>query len=177
MEERHQFLDAFNANTLGEADSSDCSPEETRTFMKRDTGAELIIGDKIYVIQGELQQANGKIMNFADGGQTVCFKPSNIEGFEDTINLDRSMLVKYFEQGDRVRVVEGKYQTEVGIVVNVDPENVTMPKVKLESTDIEATILTQFMKMRNDRDNDDIKTVNQRRKKGVQNYIASGDRS
>ena len=70
---------------------------------------EMTIGEKIYVTSGELQQAHGLIVNFEDGGQVVNFKPTNIEGFDDTITLDRSMVVKYFEQGDCVRVIDGKY--------------------------------------------------------------------
>lgn len=95
----------------------------------------------------------------------MIFKPSNIEGFDDSINLDRSMVVKYFEQGDRVRILEGKYQTELGIVTFVDENNVTMPKVKIESSDIEVSIPSNYLKLRGERDVDDIKAVNQRRKK------------
>lgn len=166
MEERQLFLDTYNSHVVGaNEDSSDNSPDETRQFFKRDASAELTIGDKIYVVQGELQQANGTIVNFDDGGQTVIFKPTNIEGFDDSINLDRAMVVKYFEQGDRVRILEGKYQAELGIVTYVDENNVTMPKVKIESSDIEVSIPAAHLKLRSERDVDDIKAVNQRRKK------------
>jgi len=55
MEEKQMFLDTFNQNTLGEPDSSDVEPDETRNFFKRDSGMELSIGEKIYVTSGELQ--------------------------------------------------------------------------------------------------------------------------
>lgn len=166
-EERDMFLTTYNRHAKEGGDSSEESPELMRAFFKRDSGAELSLGDKVYVASGELQQAFGPVINFTDGGQTVCFKPTNIEGFEDPINLDRSLVVKYFEKGDRVRVVEGKYIGEVGIVVHVDDENVSVPRVKLERTDIEVSLSTNILKARSDRDADDIKVVSQRRKKGL----------
>jgi transcription elongation factor len=73
-------------------------------------------------------------VSFENGGQIVNFKPMNIEGFEDVISLDRNHVMKYFEVGDAVKVIEGKYQYETGIVMSVDEENATMPTVKLDST-------------------------------------------
>jgi len=138
--------------------------EETRAFFKKDSGIELAVGDKIYVTQGELQQAFGTIVNFDDGGQTVSFKPQNIEGFEDNVQLDRGLVVKYFEQGDPVRVIEGKFQYETGLVMSVDENDVTMPMVKMDSTQREVRVNTNFLKLKNDRDKDDITLVNKRRK-------------
>jgi len=36
-------------------DTSDMDAEETRNFLKRDSGIDITIGDKIYVTSGELQ--------------------------------------------------------------------------------------------------------------------------
>jgi transcription elongation factor len=136
-----------------------------RAFFKRDQAADLVIGDKIYIISGELQTVVGNITNFSDGGITIQFKPTNQEGFEDILEINRSNVVRYFEKGDRVRVTEGKYLSEIGLVVHVDEENVSQPRIKLERTDIEISLHTNYLKARNERD-DDIKAVNLRRKKG-----------
>jgi hypothetical protein len=64
MDERQMFLETYNSNVFNDDDSSDATPDEMRTFFKRDYSAELAIGDKICVISGELQQAIGPIINF-----------------------------------------------------------------------------------------------------------------
>ena len=43
------------------------------------------------------------------------------------------MIVKYVEQGDFVKIVEGKYKGATGLVMKVDPNSVTTPTVKIDS--------------------------------------------
>jgi len=76
------------------------------------------------------------------------------------------MVVKYFEQGDSVRIIEGKYAHETGIIIFVDENNVTQPRVKIDSTDVEVTIPTSHLKVKSANDKDDIKIGNQRTKVG-----------
>jgi hypothetical protein len=82
---------------------------DTFNFYKTDSGHDLAIGDMIYVTEGDLQQAHGPIVNFTEGGNIVVFKPINIEGFNEDIQLKRGLIVKYFMQGDSVRIIEGKF--------------------------------------------------------------------
>ena len=93
------FLDTYNANVVDGGDSSDENPDEARAFFKRDSTSEITVGDKIYITGGELQQVFGTVVNFEDGGATVVFKPANIEGFTENMNIERSLVVKYFENG------------------------------------------------------------------------------
>ena len=58
---------------------------------------------------------NGTVITIENG--YVLFKPS-IEGFQENLKLDASFVVKYFEAGDQVRVVDGKYKGETGIIVS-----------------------------------------------------------
>jgi transcription elongation factor len=74
------------------------------------------------------------------------FKPLNLEGFTDNLDIERNLVVKYFEQGDPVRVVEGNYQGETGVVMNVDEDNIMMPIVKIDSTQRELAINTNNLK-------------------------------
>jgi hypothetical protein len=60
--------------------------------------------------------------------------------------------------------------------MSVDPNTPSMPRVKLERTDIEVSLHTKILKQRNDRDNDDIKVVSQRRKKGGNSIMPVGDK-
>lgn len=125
----------------------------------RDAREELTLGDKIYVVKGELQQAYGPVANFKDGGLTLSFRPSNIEGFDDLMDIDRGSVVKFFDKGDRIRVVGGKYQSEVGTVVSIDDDNVSMPRIKLDRTDIEVVISTYYLKNREERDTDEFAAI------------------
>jgi len=46
----------------------------------------------------------------------VIFKPTNLDGFDDNLQISQLHIVKYFEQGDQVRVIDGKYKGETGMV-------------------------------------------------------------
>lgn len=62
--------------------------------------------------------------------------------------------------------------------MSVDENNVTMPIIKIESTQREVAIPSSNLRMKNDRDKDDIKLVNKRRKIGSQPSIAGvGDKN
>lgn len=161
------FLETFNMYSTHDQDSSDCEAEETRQFYKKDADLEISIGDKIYVTSGELQKVYGKVVSLEDGGNMINFKPSNIQGFDDTVCIERPLAVKYFEQGDQVRVVEGKYMYETGIVMLVDDNNVTMPTVKMDSNDLEAAISTAFLKLRDKNEKDELKMKKIQKMNGV----------
>lgn len=72
-EEREQFLQTYNANLNEDNNSSDEEnpPEKTRAFFKKDSAADLAIGDKIYIVSGELQTVIGVVTSKIDGGSTV----------------------------------------------------------------------------------------------------------
>jgi len=78
----------------------------------QELSAELSIGDKIKVTQGELQGATGFIESF-DGDQ-IIFKPNNLEDFDDNLGISNTYVDKYFEQGDAIRIIDGKYAGETG---------------------------------------------------------------
>jgi hypothetical protein len=53
-EERERFLKIYDANCLGENDSDE-DRAETRNFFARDSsGMDLVIGDKIFITEGDL---------------------------------------------------------------------------------------------------------------------------
>lgn len=59
----------------------------------------------------------GTVITIENGN--VLFKP-NIEGLNDNLKIEASFVVKYFEPGDQVRVIDGKYKGETGIIVNTE---------------------------------------------------------
>lgn len=65
----------------------------------------------------------------------MVFKPANLEGFDDPLSIDRTMIVKYVEQGDSVRIAEGStYQGKTGMVMKVDTDDPTKPTVRIDGT-------------------------------------------
>ena len=78
-------------------------------ILKSDLAVDLNIGDKIYINEGDLQKTIGVIVNFDNGGQTVIFKPTNFEGYDENISIERKFCLKYYQQGDAVKIKDGKY--------------------------------------------------------------------
>ena len=71
-------------------------------------------------MKGDLQGTIGVIKNFDLGGNRIILKPTNIEGFDDDFHVERGDCVKYFDLGDPVQIVDGKYKGECAMVMNVD---------------------------------------------------------
>ena len=55
----------------------------------------------------------GTVISIEEGGN-VTFKPINISAKIPQLSVDISILTKYFEPGDLVRVTEGKYKGDTG---------------------------------------------------------------
>ena len=53
----------------------------------------------------------------------VSFKPTNIEDFDDVIELERNFIQKFVEQGDLVKILEGNNKSKTGLVMQVSDDN------------------------------------------------------
>ena len=69
-----------------------------------------------------------------------------MDGFDDNLGVERNQCVRYFEQGDQVRVLEGKYKGLAGIITSVDKEKIDMPTLKLESLGVEISLSTRNLR-------------------------------
>ena len=100
-----------------------------------DAGSNLIVGDKVQVVEGDLQGTQGKIVELLDSGNIVVIKPTNID-FGENCDLDKKQVKKYFEMGDSVRVINGKHVGETGIVMLMSDTSseILETRVKLSST-------------------------------------------
>ena len=78
----------------------------------------------------------------------VIFKPV-IEGFDQNLKLQSEFMVKYFEPGDQIRVIEGKYKGETGIVVSIESRLVSLA---LAQTNREVKIFANYLKLRSEID-------------------------
>lgn len=50
-----------------------------------DNQMEVNVGDKIYVIKGDLKGTIGKIINFEQNKVNAIIQPTNLDGFEDDL--------------------------------------------------------------------------------------------
>ena len=80
-------------------------------------------GDTVEVIEGDLSSLRGVVESVRDDSVTV--KPKNSD-IKETLVFSSSQLRKYFEAGDHVKVINGKYEGETGMVVGVSDNIVTL---------------------------------------------------
>ena len=96
----------------------------------------LVIGDTVEIIEGDLVGMGGKLMSI--DGSTVKVKPMGIgsDALTTEVEFLISQVRKLIPVGAHVKVIEGRYANETGVVVAVE---------KLEGeTDATAVILTDM---------------------------------
>jgi len=99
-------------------------------------GGGLLIGDTVEVIEGDLIGMRGKLVSLDEGGNTVKVKPSNAAdlGGTEEVEFLANQVRKYISVGAHVKVTDGRYANETGVVVAVE---------KLDGeTDFTAVVLT-----------------------------------
>jgi transcription elongation factor len=72
-------------------------------MLKHDLSSELSVNDKIQVVKGELNGTQGVITCIEAG--MITFRPTNLEDFDDCLEVNEDFVEKYFEQGDVVRIL------------------------------------------------------------------------
>jgi len=98
-----------------EPNDSDFLPlkDETEKYEAlRKTTISLSKGDKVKVVKGELKGIKGQIIEIRD--RAAIIKPHKNLEIDYELNIDISYLVKDFEIGDHIAVVQGKYEGERG---------------------------------------------------------------
>jgi transcription elongation factor len=114
----------MNKNEGDDISEDELKPDELikKSFLEG-SSVDITKGDKIRVMKGDLNGVTGTVVALEDN--QVIFKP-HIEGFDDNLKLETNFVVKYFEPGDNVRVIEGKYRGETGLVVNSEARYVNI---------------------------------------------------
>lgn len=153
-----QWLDIYNTfKKKYDGLSSDDENGKMAYKLQKDTQSDMNIGDKIYVKSGDLIGTIGKIVDFENNMQGIIFLPSNLDGYDEKLGVEKVECVRYFDQGDAVRVLDGKYKGESGIITSVDAEKVDMPTLKLDTLGLEITINTANLRARDIREEDEKK--------------------
>lgn len=81
------------------------------------------IGDTIEVTEGDLLHTHGVVDSVEGGSVTVNL---NVEGFNRLVKLPPRQLRKKFTEGDHVKVINGRFKDETGLIVSVKENLVTM---------------------------------------------------
>eukprot|EP00054_Salpingoeca_dolichothecata_P010528 m.58744 g.58744 ORF g.58744 m.58744 type:complete len:1162 (-) comp19039_c0_seq2:55-3540(-) len=83
-------------------------------------------GDAVEVTEGELNYLQGHVLSI--DGETVTIQPHH-EDLNDPLPFPASQLRKFFKIGDHVKVSQGKFSGETGLVVHVmedGPRHITL---------------------------------------------------
>ncbi|KAL7569173.1 hypothetical protein ACA910_016999 [Epithemia clementina (nom. ined.)] len=97
----------------------------------------LLIGDTIEVVEGDLIGVKGKIVSL--DGSTVKVKPTSADVTEE-IEFLASQVRKHIPEGTHVKVMDGRYANETGVVVAVEK----LDGGGSSSNDYTAVILTDI---------------------------------
>lgn len=104
--------------TMGELESME---EHDLDEAELQLGAEKEIrfspGDKVRVAEGELQDLTGRVTSV--DGSRVTMLPNHPE-LKDALEFPANELVKWFDEGDHVKVIDGRYEGDTGIIVRTD---------------------------------------------------------
>uniref|UniRef100_A0A0K6S6K3 KOW domain-containing protein n=1 Tax=Chromera velia CCMP2878 TaxID=1169474 RepID=A0A0K6S6K3_9ALVE len=118
------------------------------TMKSASKGAsEFAIGDKVKVPSGALQNLTGLVTSIE--GPKVTVKPLNASGLgigEETFEVDKSEIHKFFQSGDRVRVLSGINEGFAGLIVRVHEGN-REAFVHSESAGREITVHFDHMRL------------------------------
>lgn len=80
-------------------------------------------GDNVEVTEGELINLQGKIISI--DGPMISIMPKH-EELRDMLVFQASELRKYFQMGDHVKVLAGRYEGDTGLVVRVESNRVVL---------------------------------------------------
>ena len=135
-----------------DSDDDDALIEDVirKTLMKGGTTI-YTKGDKIKAIKGDLTGIKGTVLAIEEGG-LVTFKPLNLPALGDKpLQIDISMLTKYFEPSDLIRVTEGKYKGDTGRVIELE-KGTNRVTVLLDQNQQEIKITANQLKLKSDTD-------------------------
>lgn len=107
--------------TLGELERFEETPEgldiDVGAGDKEEALHKFSNGDNVEVVEGELQNLQGRVI--AVDGSKITILPKH-EDLKDPLDFQAHELRKYFRQGDHVRVIGGRYEGDTGLIVRVE---------------------------------------------------------
>lgn len=93
------------------------------TSGREDDGHSFAPGDNVEVVEGELVNLMGAVTR-VDGNKITIF-PKH-EDLKDELEFLAHELKKYFNQGDHVKVIAGRYEGDTGLIVRVEENMIVL---------------------------------------------------
>ena len=113
--------------TLAELERFEETPEgidiDVGTQDKEEAAHAFSNGDVVEVIEGELQNLQGKVIKIE--GSKITIMPKH-EDLKDLLDFQASELKKYFKQGDHVRVIGGRHEGDTGLIIRVEENMIVL---------------------------------------------------
>jgi transcription elongation factor SPT5 len=118
LDELQRFRDS---GQKGDDDDDDEDFAASLQLEKRqDQGVSLCKGDTVRVIEGDLQHLMGVVTSVSATSQNVKIRPLHNDIKDQELEFPITQLMKYVKVGDHVKVINGRYTGETGVVVNVE---------------------------------------------------------
>lgn len=113
-----------------------------KTNLEKSTalGGGLLIGDTVEVIEGDLVGMRGKLVSL--DGTIVKIRPTNTAVDTGEVDALASQVRKYIAVGSHVKVTDGRYANETGVVVAVEQLNGETDFTAVVLTDVTNTEIT-----------------------------------
>lgn len=112
------------------------------TLKSNTSGALYLPGDYVEIYQGEQQGLSGKAINVHGDIVTIQVTEGELKG--QVVEAPAKGLRKVFREGDHVKVVGGsKYQDEIGMVIRIKDEQVT---ILSDSNNQEITVFSKDLR-------------------------------
>jgi transcription elongation factor SPT5 len=111
-------LQRFRDSQKGEDDEDDVA--DLQLEQRSDKSVALCKGDTVRVIEGDLQHLMGVVTSVSSTSQNVKIRPLHDDIKDQQLEFPIAQLMKYVKVGDHVKVINGRYVGETGVVVNVE---------------------------------------------------------
>lgn len=105
-----------------------------------DKGHSFAPGDNVEVCEGELSRLTGKILSI--DGNKITMMPYH-EDLKIPLDFPAHELKKFFKLGDHVKVIAGRYESDTGLIVRVENNQIilfsdlTMHELKVMPKDLQ----------------------------------------
>lgn len=147
IEEVQNFATYLNKNGDQDEDPNEITGDELikRTFLSANN-SDIAKGDKIEVVKGDMISLQGSVVAIENG--FVLLKPL-IEGLDQNLKVPVDFVVKYFQPGDHIRIVDGKFKGETGIVIECKDK---YAHIALTQNNREIKVFTNNLKLKSEID-------------------------
>ncbi|KAI8377967.1 uncharacterized protein BYT42DRAFT_572337 [Radiomyces spectabilis] len=123
LDELAKFAGGGELNNEDGESMIDLSTLSTQAVNNAQSAALFQAGDTVEVTEGDMIHSTGVVDSVNDSSVVVLL---DVEGFRKSVTLPPRQLRKKFKEGDHVKVINGRFKDESGMIVNVNENVITM---------------------------------------------------